>query len=113
MTDGVGRQRIAPTRGPVHRFVGRTIAEASSWKEGKARWQECRLWETEAGAWVAELVGCSDNQLERDIVSVTVVPPSAEEAARRLAVMDGFEWNTLARAMVRDQLGWKLEVEVA
>jgi hypothetical protein len=103
------QRRLVPTRGPVHRFKGKLIAEASSWREGKARWQECRLWETEGGAWIAELMGASDAGSERDITTVTVVTPGATEEERRFAVMDGFEWNTLARSMVREQLGWKLE----
>jgi hypothetical protein len=102
-------RRLSPTRGPVTKFVGRIIAEATSHKQGKQRWQECRLWETKGGALIAELVGASDAGTERDITTLTVVEPNQDGGRDMFAVMEGFEWNTLARAMVRDQLGWKLE----
>lgn len=123
MTD-YKEQRISVTNGQDVRFKGRLLGEFTTQNKAgtKSRWTELRLWETEGGAWVAESVGCSDNEREVDLTDVAVIEPSdpekkglaamRNEQQLREAVMQHFGWTTAAKAFARE-MGWEVYRRVA
>ncbi|PZU59849.1 MAG: hypothetical protein DI547_05065 [Sphingobium sp.] len=110
-TDGFTPQTISANRGPVYEFMGRLLAQHSTQnaKRTKTRWTELRLWETPAGAWVVEHVGCSDDDGHVDIADVAVFP--RHKVGREFAVMDTLEWSYAARALA-SKMKWDLKVRV-
>ncbi len=109
--EGYEPQTIQQWKGPAVQFKGRLLAETSSKRDGAERWQEVEVWETHGGAYVAVLIGASEVGGENDRVTVTVVEPSADEDARRWAVMDALGWTDMARNMAKG-LKWSLVREV-
>ncbi|MEA3044596.1 MAG: hypothetical protein QOH47_2434 [Sphingomonadales bacterium] len=116
--------RLACSHGPDLWFDGKLIGQYSTQRKdgGKDRWTELRLWETPAGNWVAESVGCSTRENEGVIrearvierpVSVRLVRPDRQGETVRIltspaevdAAMDAWNWTTAAKAFARE-LGW-------
>lgn len=113
---------IRQTRGPHLEFMGKLLAEASTERAGKARWQHVELWETQGGNLVAVIEGRSDVEGEQDIVKASVIDGGMTEAhadaskgpgpIMRRAVIEALDWSPVAREMLRDQLGWTFTEEV-
>ena len=103
---------LSNNKGPGVSFDGRLLHEGTTQNRArtKTRWGEIRLWETPAGAWIAEDVACSEDDGEVDITKVGVFrDPIGED--RHFLVMDFFGWNHLARAMA-SKLKWNLVMRV-
>jgi hypothetical protein len=115
--------RLACSHGPDLHFEGQTIGEYSTQNVAgsKDRWTELRLWETPAGNWIAESVGCSKRHGEGEIRDAKVIDSMMDPTevrnrqadglvtdavlARRNQVMDHFQWTTAAKAFAR-AMGW-------
>jgi hypothetical protein len=69
------------------------------------------IYESAAGALLAVSASTLPGGTGREDVRVTVVPPTDDVLAMRIAVMDAFSWSDYARSMAR-KLGWNLIVEV-
>lgn len=112
-----GLTTIKQTRGPTLRFRGELIAD-TQFQSRVGDEMSLEIWETEAGAFVAVSRGeMADGKpdVRAEVVepsSVASLPVSRRSLAMRLAVMDFFRWSDRARSMVKDQLKWKLLVEV-
>lgn len=107
-------QRLAVTNGPDIHFDGRVIGEYSTQNRAgtKDRWTELRLWETPAGNWVAEMVGCSRHEREGELRTARVVSALLDQPERIREVMTVFDWTPAAKALAR-QLGWNVIERVA
>lgn len=118
--------KMAVSHGPDLRFDGKLIHQYTTQRAdgGKDRWTELRLWETPAGNWVAESVGCSSRRGEGEIREARVIevlvfrPEDADRFNdcsilddRRVAVMDHFQWTSAAKAFARE-MGWSVVREV-
>jgi hypothetical protein len=105
----VAKQRLQVNNAPDVHFEGSVIHEYSTQNAGgaKERWTEIRLWETTAGAWIVESVGCSKRAGESNLRDVIVLNPvedgdDAEEIGeQRIAVMDFLGWTHVAKAFAR------------
>ncbi len=111
--EGFERVRIARTRGPILRFMGKVIAEKiHGSKAHNQRWIELRVWETPGGAWVVEKANASDAAGERDFFAAWVIEAAVPADERPAHVMEALDWSNLARTMAKD-MGWKFEEFVA
>jgi len=115
------KQRLSVNNAPDVHFEGQLIAEYTTQNASgtKDRWSEIRLWETAAGTWIVENVGCSRRQGESDLRDVLVLDESIEESAPigahdsdeemsqflREKVMAFLGWTTVAKAFAREA-GW-------
>jgi hypothetical protein len=107
--EGFERVRIARTRGPILRFIGKVIAEKiHGSKANNQRWIELRVWETLGGAWVVEKANASDAPGERDFFAAWVIEAAVPIEERPAHVMEALDWSNLARTMAKE-LGWKFE----
>lgn len=131
---GFNKIRMAVSHGPDLHFDGKVVGEYSTQRKdgGKSRWTELRLWETPAGNYIAEMVGCSTvgnegeiraarvlgHQELEGIVAIKQMDLSRPETwesdgadeprpslAQRRDAMDLWQWTTAAKAFARD-LGW-------
>jgi len=106
---GMQVTRINQRRGPALRFTGELIAKSEFEIRG-GREMRLELWRTARGA----LVAVSITEEEETRATVIESDPSGEVTIdMRCAVMDAFDWNERARAMLREQLGWKWVREIA
>jgi len=105
-------ETIRQTRGPAIKFTGREIAHTEFTTKGRdpLSWI-FEIWETAGGAMIAVTSSAPDQREGVDDVRATVVE-LGEAQAMQFAVMDHFDWTQRAKSMVRDQLGWKLVLEV-
>lgn len=119
---GYEPQLISANKGPEFQFYGKLLIEVTTQNRGrtKARWTELRLWETPAGAWVMESVGCSDDDGHVDITDAEAFPPIGgldeiqggyRGKGREERVMDWLGWSYAAREMA-SKMGWDLTVRV-
>lgn len=69
------------------RFRGRLLAEATSWTPGRRRWTDIRMYKTEAGQYVIEIVGCTEIRSE-EWRYATQVSDTAEGAVECLHKYD-------------------------
>lgn len=123
MDDEFKPQRLACSHGADLHFDGKLLGSYSTQNRAgtKSRWTELRLWETQAGNWIAESVGCSSRENEGEIREARVIEDVhtkalVGEAADRLSVareeaMDLWGWTTAAKAFARE-LGWAVVREV-
>ena len=111
-TGEMKRETIRQNRGPAIKFTGRELASAEFTTKGREplSWV-LEIWETAGGAMIAVSSSTPAEWDGAPDVRATVVEPG-EEQAMQFAVMDHFGWTTRAKTMVRDQLGWKLVLEV-
>lgn len=101
--------KITQTRGETLSFSGKCLADFSTEKPGKTEFQEFFLYETAKGTWIAVMdVHVRGN----NFTTAAVIDAGGDEYARRLAVMDAFEWRSGARRMMRDVAGWTFVREV-
>ena len=129
MTSAFNPIRLACSHGPDLHFDGKLIGEYTTQRKdgGKDRWTELRLWETPAGNWIAESVGCSTRQGEGEIREARVIgvlvtveassydllplvpqPPwSPEDDPMKAEAMEAWGWTTAAKAFARE-LGWRV-----
>lgn len=107
--------RLACTHSADLHFDGKLIGEYSTQNKAgsKTRWTELRLWETPAGNWIAESVGCSTRDGEGELREARVIQQPAQrsqgwgpgQAPPHEEAMDAWGWSTAAKALAR-QLGW-------
>lgn len=116
MTPAFKPIRLAVSHGPDLHFDGKLVGEYSTQrKDGtKDRWTELRLWETPAGNWVAEMVGCSTRENEGEIREARVIDTfphfygdGTENQGWINAAMDLWRWTSAAKAFARE-LGWSV-----
>lgn len=90
MTDDFNPTRLACSHGPDLHFDGKLLGSYSTQNKAgsKSRWTELRLWETPAGNWIAESVGCSTRENEGEIREARVIG----SAARRCPFCDN-SWD--------------------
>lgn len=102
---------IKQSRGPRIKFVGRLLG-GEQWTTKGARPMDMMIevWETQGGALVAtsSTVPADSGGFE-DLRAA--VFEGEDEQAKRLGVMDFFEWDNRARQMAK-RLGWSMTVEV-
>lgn len=112
--------RLQVSHGPNLHFEGKLIHSYSTQNGAgsKERWTELRLWETPAGNWIAEMVGCSSRGNEGDIREARLIRDG--RAARTIGmgidavvqqVMEAFNWTTAAKAFARE-MRWDVTVRV-
>lgn len=90
---------------PAVVFTGALIGEASSHASHKDRWSELRLYVTDGGKYVRELVGRSNRRGEIDIVTATVASSADElvEQCRTIGLRSaGHALVGLARRALRE-----------
>lgn len=63
---------------PALEFDGEILAGASTHQEGDERWQEVRIYRTETGKYVTEMIGRSLVEGETDIIQVYVFDNPAD-----------------------------------
>ncbi len=95
-------------------FVGRVLHSYSTQNAGgtKRQWTELVLYVSEAGAWIADDVSCSDAEGESDFHRTAVIHADEALALSRTAVMKHFGWTTVAKAFAR-VAGWNVTRTVA
>lgn len=121
--------------GPELRFEGRVLAEVTTQRANgsKTRWTELRLWQTRAGNFIAESVGCSDADNQRDLCDALVVEVLTEFAVKdeggvavgverkgkmpltddqKLDIMRFFKWSGPARELA-SKMDWTFVREIA
>lgn len=110
--EGYERITFTQDKGPTIEATVRLLAETSFQIMGRQTLDiALEIYETAAGALLAVSASTLPGGTGREDVRVTVVPPSADVLAMRIAVMDAFDWHQYARSMAR-KLGWNLIVEV-
>lgn len=100
------RVKITQTKGETLIFQGRIVAEATSEKPGKSRFEDMYLYETAKGTWIA-VIDQIDGEMKSTFAGV--IEAGGDDYARRMAVMEAFNWRSLARRMMRDTAGWVFE----
>lgn len=112
MTPAFKPIRLACSHGPDLHFDGKLLGQYSTQRKdgGKDRWTELRLWETPAGNWIAESVGCSSRENEGEIKEAAVITPSSIDNRIEQA-MTIWRWTTAAKAFARE-LGWAVTKRV-
>ena len=107
------RVEFVPSAGPNVEFTGKLLAQGRYETGGRDPLSvQMEVWQTQGGAYVA--MRCA-NPSSRDGIKVTevaVVPAQADALAMRCAVMDLFDWNNRARAMMRKAQDWSFKLEV-
>jgi hypothetical protein len=65
-------------------FHGQLLANETSFEEGKNRWTEVRIYSTESGKWITEVVGCStvEGEINRPKVLICHTPQEVVEGMR-------------------------------
>ena len=110
--DGYERVSFAQRRGPTIEATARLLRQNSYQIErGQPLEITLEIWETVAGALMAVSASTLADGTGREDIRVTVVPPTEDVLAMRLAVMDGFDWHDYAKTMAR-KLGWSLVQEL-
>lgn len=121
-TEGFVKRRLSVNNAADVHFNGKLLHEYSTQnaERTKTRWTELRLWETEAGTWLAESVGYSDRQGESELRDVAIFEKKSGLDVRKLAdpdfvdtspdrrqpdVMAFFGWTVVAKAFAREA-GW-------
>lgn len=109
------RIRLQVNNGQDIEFTGQLQGEYSTQNSAatKDRWTEIRLWETAAGAWIVESVGCSTRRGEaelRDALVMERADGGVPHDVRR--VMDFLGWTTVAKAFARE-MGWDVVRDIA
>lgn len=99
--------KLKVTNGRRIEYQGSVVAEYSTHRDGKQKWEEARLWETPGGAWIAERRGVSTLPgQERDIVSAKVIYPEqvgVDEAQHQAMLVWTYSDAAYALAKI---LGW-------
>lgn len=110
--------RLHVSHGPDLHFDGKLVGEYTTQNRAgtKRRWTELRLWETPAGNWIAESVGCSSNEGEGEIRTARAIEfphwhGDGTSAGSIEEAMDVWEWTTAAKAFARN-LGWDVTQRV-
>lgn len=112
LKDDWDRISIAQMRGPTVEATARLLAETSFTEKRNGLEMLLEIYETRSGALIAVTSSTLPGGEGKEDARVAVVEPSDDPLAMRLAVMDHFNWENRARAMVR-KLGWSLVQEVA
>ncbi len=111
MANEYQKVRLAVSHGPDLHFDGKLLGEYTTQNRAgtKDRWTELRLWETPAGNWIAESVGCSSREREGEIRAAGVVEAAAGETYGEAVreAMQIWQWTTAAKAFARE-LGWDI-----
>ena len=71
------------------------------------------IYETRAGTLVAVAVSRAAGPDSADTVRAAVIAVGEDPQGAHFAVLDHFDWDPRARAMVADRLGWSLRREIA
>ena len=113
--DGFEKQRISQSRGPTYQGDMRLVADYTTDANGqKPAWQELEIWETRSGKWVAVIMGRFANPDDtRNFTKATLFEDvRRDDLDFQIAVAKSLDWTSAARRMLREQLGWKMVVEV-
>lgn len=111
---GYERLTFTQDKGPTIEATVRLLADTAFQIETHRGQQldiALEIYETAAGALLAVSASTLPGGTGREDVRVTVVPPTDDVLAMRLAVMDAFDWSNYARSMAR-KLGWNMIVEI-
>lgn len=103
------KTRITQSKGPTYRGDMRQIAYLSTQRDGRPDYQELEIWETPKGNWITVFYGFGRGEFVRAEYLKDVRP---DDLDFQLTVWASLEYATAARAMLRDQFGWKFLQEV-
>lgn len=112
---GFNRERISQSRGPTYQGDMRLVADYTTDPDGKKpAWQELEIWETRSGKWITVIMGRFSNPSDtRHFTKATLLEDvRRDDLDFQIAVAESLDWTSAARVMLREQLGWKLVVEV-
>lgn len=104
------RVEIAQSRGPTLAFEGKLLCTQALELPAAGPHLEMTIYETTGGSFVAVRSRPADgHDLE---IHASVVEVADDVQAARFAVLDHFDWDRHAQAMVMERLGWSLRLEV-
>lgn len=107
------RWEIVVSRGPRLEFTGRLLATDSYLTKGDDPLNiELHVYQTVAGALIGVSSAIPASSEGYETIQATVVEPTQDLQAMRFAIMDGFGWSTVARAMARKKLKWSLRRDI-
>lgn len=108
------RFEIKTSRGPTIEFFGKLLCDHEFDTGERTRLNiYLAIYQTNAGALVAESSSLLADGGGKEIIDTIVVEPSDDVQAMRFAVMDFFDWAQGARNMVTKKLKWSLRRDVA
>lgn len=115
-SDDFSMERITQSRGLTYKGEMRLIADYTTDSDGvKSAWQELEIWETRSGKWIAVIMGKYDNNSRHheEFTKATLFEDvRPDDLGFQCAVAAALDWTKAARVMLREQLGWKLLMDV-
>jgi len=106
------RIEIEQNRGPTIEFTGRLLCTCKAEDAEPGSPAEMTIYQTAGGTLIAVSTDQMDEYDRPGNVRALVIEIGDEPQAAHFAVLDHFDWNQSAQAMITQELGWSLRLKV-